>query len=89
MTSGASEKTACEPTRPKKELTGVPIVNGAQIENNWDPSAKPYAVLDRLMVMTQDPEQSYQVSFEVRKVGSIRGRFVARNRLGSFSPLRG
>ena len=75
--------------QPKRELTGVPIVNRAQIENKWDTSAQPYAVLDRLTVMTQDPEQSYQVSFEVRKVGSIR-RCIARNRLmNSFPPFRG
>ena len=74
---------------PKKELTGVPIVNVAQIEYNWDPSTQPYAVLNRLTVMTQNPEQSHKVSFEVRKLGSIRVRLFARNRLNSFSPFRG
>ncbi len=70
---------------PKRELTRVSIVNRAQIEYDWDASAQPYAVLDRLTVMTQDPEQSYKVAFKVRKVGSIRP-FFARN---GFSAFRG
>lgn len=72
----------------QKGLTGVTIVNRAQIEYDWDALAQPYAVLNRLAVMTQDPEQSNQVSFEVREVGRIRARFVARNRLDSFPPFR-
>jgi hypothetical protein len=66
------------------ELTRVTIVNRAQIEHYWDASAQTYAVLDRPTIMAQDPEKSYQVAFEVRKVGrgSIRG--LTRNDFRAF-----
>lgn len=40
--------------------------------------------MDRPAVMAEDPEKSYQVAFEVRKVGGIRAVALARNSLVAF-----
>ena len=76
------QRPAREPTWPEKELTRIPIVNRTQVEYYGYAPAQTYAVLDRPTVMAEDPEQSYQVAFEVRKVGSVRA--LARNSLLAF-----
>jgi len=64
---------AHEPTRPKKELTRISLVDDAQIQNDRDASACPYPVLDRLAIMAEDPKQPYEVAFEVREARYVRG----------------
>lgn len=64
---------AHEPTRPKKELTRVSLVDDAQIQNDHDAPACPYPVLDRLAIMAEDPKQPHKVAFEVREARYVRG----------------
>jgi len=75
--------------RPKIELTRIPVVYVTQIEHNGDASARTNAVLHRLAIMAQNPEQPYQIPLEVREARCVGGRGASTTPRNAILAVRG